>query len=74
VVLSAQDQSTQGVSVPWRMEGGSIVLEAIDEHSYAAFSLTPAGNTMTGSFGVIGSDAEGNTEMRGTLSPTKVGE
>ncbi|HSQ37094.1 MAG TPA: hypothetical protein VLS92_04280, partial [Acidimicrobiia bacterium] len=74
VVLSAQDQSTQGVSVPWRMEGGSIVFEAVDEDSYAAFSLTPAGNTMSGSFGVIGFDEEGDTEMRGTISLTKVGE
>ena len=72
VVLSANDQSAPGI--PWRVEGGSIVFDTVDEESYAAFSLTPAGSTMSGSFGVVNFDEEGDVEMRGTISLTKVGE
>jgi hypothetical protein len=72
VVMSANDQA--GPAIPWRVEGGSIVFESADEGSYVAFSLTPAGNTMSGAFGSIQYQEEGDVEMRGTISLTRVGE
>ena len=71
-MMSANDQA--GPAIPWRVEGGSIVFESADEGSYVAFSLAPAGNTMSGAFGSIQYQEEGDVEMRGTISLTRVGE
>ncbi len=68
VLFSGGD--TDEVALPWRVEGGSIIIEQVEDGEYVVLSLTPSGTTMTGSIGSI--DVDG-TEMRGVVSLTKTG-